>query len=86
MSKVAARCRTCRGARRESVTLLELGEARRDEVHVLVAAREVDARLADALDEAALARVEEAVARDVAAAVGEDAELQIAMPTICNEE
>ena len=53
---------------------------------MLVAAREVDARLGDALDEAALARVEEAVARDVAAAVGEDAELQIAMPTISNEE
>ena len=44
---------------------------------MLVAAREVDARLAGALVEAALARVEEAVARDVAAAVGEDAELQI---------
>ena len=38
--------------------LLELGEARRDEVHVLVAAREVDARLAGAVDEAALARVQ----------------------------
>ena len=49
MSKVAARCRTCRVARRGSATLLELGEARRHEVHVLVAAREVDARLAGAL-------------------------------------
>ena len=75
MSKVAARCRTCRVARRGSATLLELGEARRDEVHVLVAAREVDARLAGAVDEAALARVQEAVARDVAGAGGEDAEL-----------